>query len=207
MKAINALRVATENVHRKLESAPLMSRMLGPDLSALEYTEHLAWWHELWSTLESVESALRPENASELITPQPRAYKALADLQRLSAMPGMSVQPRIRSYSQPLELQLSTGSWLGLIYVMRGSELGNKVVLKHLKTQFFGTPISCALSFFESVDSVTPWPTFVKQLDTLIVESDQVSSATEAAVSVFKWFYSEATVPKASPNNCSIGTN
>lgn len=198
MKAINALRVATEGVHRELEAAPRLSLMLSPNLKAFDYAQLLLWWHNLWATLESFESMLRPANADEWIIPQPRAYKARADLEHLMTILGLKIQPLVLSLPQRPELQLNTGSWLGLIYVMRGSELGNKVVLKHLKTCFSGTPVMNSLSFFESTASATPWPSFVSKLDALIAESEQTSSASLAAVTIFEWLCDQATLTNES---------
>ena len=188
MDAILALRQKTKAAHSELERLDAVGSILRDDLSPCQYRDHLRWWYVNWTALESLEKELRPIPANSMLVPKPRAYRALKDLKEINKVlhneGGRFFE--VHSFEKP-DLVPSIGSWLGLVYVMHGANLGRKVIKKHLTNCLGNSGFSRSLSFFDDSPLDPQWPAVVSQLDQKITETGSIEASSEAALAVFTW--------------------
>lgn len=189
MSPSNQLKTAIRPVHDALEATPIMRDLTSPNLTPHSFGRILHWWYRHWAALETLEHQLRPANVNRRLIPVHRANKALPGM-RLLNVGGNTLQST--QGAQPPGLAGNEGSWLGLTYLMRGSELGNAVLLKHLQQQFAATPAAEALSFFAPPETAVNWRTFKQTLDTRITQTRQLAPAITAAQTVFQWLLVQA---------------
>lgn len=134
-----ALRVATLPEHRRLESHPLMQRLLHPELTLVEYGHILraqrAFYRQLEPTLASLELTLReclPEVGYQY---QPRLPSLNADCQYLQ-LPADEVHDREKNNdgcTDPARFTpRSPQEALGVLYVFEGSSRGGRIIARAL---------------------------------------------------------------------------
>lgn len=188
MQAILALRQKTRAAHLALERLDAVGSILRDDLSLYQYRDHLRWWYVNWTALESLERELRPIPEDSMLVPKPRAYRALEDLEEINkVLQNDEVQVHEGHICEKPDLVPSIGSWLGLVYVMHGANLGRKVIKKHLTKYLGNCGFSRGLSFFDDSPSDPQWPTVVSRLDQKITETRSIEASSEAALAVFTW--------------------
>lgn len=191
MKNLEELRANTSELHQQLEATSRASAILSLSLQPSEYLDHLRWWHGHWSVLMQLEQRLRPEGANPLFVPRDRVDKASTDIKCLVAL---SLPPSDGARTPCTELVLAPfeGSWLGLVYVMRGSELGGDFIAKQLRKSLKGTPAINHLGFFERVNEPSSWPQMVAILEHKLEEPLIRAQCIIAAQQVFAWLIAEA---------------
>lgn len=192
MQPIQRLRKAIQPMHQALETTELLRMMLLPGLTPYQYSQLLGWWYQVWIHLENLEQSLRPEGSLAIIAPLARAYKARNGCEQLSEIHNLRFDATARPLSDGPELPSSESSWLALVYVMRGSELGNQIQYQHLKTHFLDTSSKAALSFFEPAEAPLAWPAVLKVLNSRMETEGQTASVIKAAREVFQWLYASA---------------
>ena len=188
MEAILALRQKTRAAHLALEKLDVVGSILRDDLSLYQYRDHLRWWYVNWTALESLERELRPIPEDSMLVPKPRACKALEDLEEINKVLQKDEAQVLEGHScEKPDLMPSIGSWLGLVYVMHGANLGRKIIKKHLTKCLGNFGFSCSLSFFDDSPSDPQWPAIVSRLDLKITETGSIEASSEAALAVFTW--------------------
>jgi heme oxygenase len=178
------LRQSTDALHKNLESLPLSSSLMKDDVSLADYAFYLGC---MKSVIAFYDEVILKEISS--IIPQADSRKKLAainaDLEYLKRQ-GVSHKPVL-----PLSVLPSmknTDMALGMAYVIEGSTLGGRVILKHvnerLKLNEHGT------TFFNGYQANTGamWKEFLDALTTYAVKHDH-KKIIEGAVDGFKMIY------------------
>ena len=139
-----------------------------------------------------LERGLRPEGADPLFVPRNRVDKANTDIKSLVSLLSLPLlddpdSPCAEPVLAPIE-----GSWLGLVYVMKGSELGGDFITKQLRKSLKDTPAINHLGFFERVAEPSSWPQMVTMLDQMLKEPLIRAQCIIAVQQVFAWLIAEA---------------
>jgi heme oxygenase len=121
---LSRLRAGTRDAHARIETVPMLARLLSADLTEREYISILQHLHAFHTHLEPVvaaELAAMPAAAAMQDGSRPRALAA--DLAWFAA-PAITPPPL-----PPLE---GAAAALGALYVIEGSGLGGRVIARHL---------------------------------------------------------------------------
>ncbi len=118
------LRTATESAHASIERVPALRRLLSPDLTVDDYVATLRHLRAFQGSLEPL-LALRLRGASlaERLLDGHQLAALDADLAWFHAVP---LQPPL------LHAPASLAAALGALYVLEGSNLGGRVIGKHV---------------------------------------------------------------------------
>lgn len=165
MDVVNKLRCETRDLHERLEETVLLKSLMSPKLSPERYTELLIWLYRHWVVLERLEQEIRPRNIDPLLIPLQRADSALLDAMELNKQTSGVEIKAIRLPSIPYSVSLNRGGWLGLVYVMRGSEMGGQVIRRHLRTHCECRFLADYASFFVTPDTDSSWPRLLEKLN------------------------------------------
>lgn len=196
MQPIKTLRKAIQPMHGALEATEPMQTLMLPGLTPYQYNHLLGWWYQTWMRLETLEQSLRPDDSLAIIAPVARAYKARHDYEHLSALQNLPLCETATTLPDGPELPAGESSWLSLVYIMRGSELGNQIVYQHLKTCFSNTKTVAYLSFFEPTEAPLAWPAVLKILNSRMEAQGHTTSVITAARKVFQWLHESAVISK-----------
>lgn len=120
------LRAETATAHTQLEELPISKSIISPSVSKEEYTRYLTLMHDV---VKDTEVNIAPL-LGDIVTDLDNRSKVLsieADLEYLDA--GKT------AFSKPLSegMLLTPGFALGIYYVVEGSSLGGRVILKNIK--------------------------------------------------------------------------
>ncbi len=166
---------ATHELHRALDSAPLLRRLLSPSLSRQEYTAIMYRMHQ---ALSLVEPAVRHVPGYIPGLPALRA-----DLYALGLPPTSADDAN--SQAQPCA---GLGACLGMRYVLEGASQGAVVILRSLDRLPAGV-CADALGYWRLQAGLAErWPAFVENLAPLEVDNHALEQAVEAAITVFRQF-------------------
>ncbi|MHA7879619.1 MAG: heme oxygenase-like domain-containing protein [Saccharospirillum sp.] len=179
-------------MYRSLEALEPMRTLMNVGLTPSQYRNCLLWWYQVWIQREHTENHLRPNSPLAIIAPQARANKAWHDYRYLSTLLDSPTDVTGRQTLAAPDLPATESSWLGLVYVMRGSELGNRVLYHHFKSCFSDTRLLDALSFFEPIKATVPWPTVLNTLNARMTTQGGTASVITSAKRVFQWLYDHA---------------
>lgn len=123
--ASSQLREQTAAAHRVLDSSPLLSALLSPELSLASYVKILSIFYDFYCDYESI----LLETCADLRF-DACARQKLPLLEKDARALGVSFD---RSHTDFPSLNLdSKAKVLGMIYVVEGSTLGGRVIAKHL---------------------------------------------------------------------------
>lgn len=187
MDVVNKLRCETSDLHERLEETVLLRSLMSPKLSPERYIELLIWLYRHWVVLERLEQEIRPSNIDSVLIPPQRADSALLDAMELNKQtPGVETKA-IRLPSIPHGVSLNRGGWLGLVYVMRGSEMGGQVIRRHLRTHGECRFLADYASFFVTPDTDCSWPRLLGKLDEEALATESPFACVQSAVGVFQW--------------------
>ena len=179
MTLLERLRTATAESHTNIEANPVLSRLLAADLTRAEYKKSVERYYGYFAPLEELLASCEewtqrvPHFASRL-----RSARLKADLetlglsdQEISALPLCSQFPPLSNY----------GSFLGTLYVLEGSNLGGRLIAKHLGTFAFA---QSAHSFFSSDPAATStnWKSFLALLNEPVSETESLSALQNATM-------------------------
>jgi heme oxygenase len=176
--ALEAVRRATADSHRRLEAMPRQARLLAPDFTLAEYRfvlERMYGFYEpLGRALESYEYAsawsVRIAERTELLR---------CDLADLGLTP-LDIKGLARCTRLPL---LDTADRaLGCAYVFEGSTLGGRLIFKHL-TRVFPDRVAVPLRFFagEGERTAQSWRRFCAVLSAAASDIDDLCAGARSA--------------------------
>jgi heme oxygenase len=149
---LELLRTATRSRHAALGESTAMLRLFEPTYTAAEYRAHLGRLLGLFEALE--DAALRGATPGDPAPPHRRSIDLRDDLQRMGVdADGIAQLERCADVAP-----FSTGGVRGYTYVMLGSMLGGRLVVKHLRSilgpattvRFYGAGESGAMALWES---------------------------------------------------------
>ena len=180
---IEALRNATRSRHADLGSIPTMLRLFDSDYSISEYRAHLGRLLGFFEPLEYV--AARAAEADGSVCPFARSSDLREDLRFMGAT-ASEIESLERCQQLPM---ISPGGLRGYTYVILGSTLGAKVIVKQLRASL-GPDASFRFYGDENGRSEAAWALFRSDLEEN--GKTEVEAICETSVGVFDaytaWF-------------------
>ncbi len=173
------LRDETSEMHRALENTALSKKLLSPDQTLSDYTLYLS---AMLAVMNFTEASVFPRLLSILpdIFKRKKTNWLTGDLQELEsyhqAVPAF--QPQIPS--------TSPSYYLGMMYVVEGSTLGGRMILKQLPEDTRN-----ATRFFEGYGPETSemWKSFITILASYAIEDENRQLIIEGAKDMFRFIH------------------
>jgi heme oxygenase len=175
---LGKLRVATSQSHTNLEALPVSVSIMNPNVSNEEYALYLTLMHDIVKDAEEnifpVAKAVLPE-----LDVHPKAHFIEADLNTLGAVKKTSYSP----LSSKIDVDtISPAFALGVMYVIEGSSLGGRVILKNITGALNHTAESGA-SYFAGYGGQTGshWKSFLENLTGYEAKTDSQNDIIKGA--------------------------
>jgi heme oxygenase len=173
---LDRLRVATRAAHARIETVPVLRRLLEPDILAVEYVRALSLLHAFHAALApQMERALRGRSrACELVDGTAIAAMA-ADIHWFGSRPMDAASPVI-SFCSGIDA-------LGALYVIEGSNLGGRLIGRHVARSLGVAPAAGGTFHcgFAQDAGRRRWPLLQ---DVLRVEVDECGARSEPIAAV-----------------------
>lgn len=124
---IKALRTKTTPAHQQLEQVPLSARIVSPDVTIEEYGQYLV---QMYAVNRDVEQNVytRLKSVVADVDNRNKAHQIAADLQAINYTEPLPTDNPITA-GKP---EMSEAFALGVMYVIEGSTLGGRVILKNI---------------------------------------------------------------------------
>jgi len=182
---------ATQSLHGDLNQAPVLARLLEPDLTRDEYVRALLGLYNAISTIEPALAQFEKTSTAEhVLNYQKRAQFLEADL--LSS--GIESRPA-GSMATPA---ISTAAeYLGACYVLEGATLGSAHIARNLDSQHPALLLSASRYWRFQQQHAAHWPVFLSRLASLDENALQQQAAIKSAEKVFHIFIEHM---QANPN-------
>ena len=123
---LDKLRLSTSPLHKQLESVPLSQVIVSPEITVQKYAEYLLVMEGI---VKDVEAKVYPVISNFISDIDQR--KKLSSIQDDLKVLGFSVLNEITAFDADFEIPFA----LGIVYVMEGSTLGGRVILKNIEKQ------------------------------------------------------------------------
>ncbi len=179
--ALHVLRKRTHPLHARLDSRSDLTLLLDPGCSLADYTKATMSLAAVYRGVDSVFSRGAQYCPCALPAYIPRLPHLLADIERLGFTAPACPAPELLAPS-------NNASYLGMRYVIEGSNLGARVIYRALQNSAIAQPIgvdSCYWSLAQSWQS--SWPVLLRQLADLRTH-DEWDEAANSACLVFEHF-------------------
>lgn len=181
------LKKSTADAHSALEALPVSVSMMNPKVTQAEYVQYLRLMYDVVKDAE--ENIFPSLNVYvEDIASRNKAHFIENDLRALGCPPLVRSTP------------LSTGCFnltipfaMGILYVLEGSSLGGRVILKNI-TNALGYTAEEGAAYFAGYGNLTGprWKSFLEALSNFAAETGQneeiVQGANYAFETIFKHF-------------------
>ena len=178
------LREETAEAHRQLESLPLSRQIIAPGVSLVDYRRYL---EVMYPVVAETEDRIFPLLREALPDLDLRRKLSLieSDLEVL----GSDRKEKIPGFFAGDDV-LTVYHAMGVMYVMEGSTLGGRVILKNL-TASLGLSEDRGLRFFSGYGSQTGpvWESFLRNLIQLPQSTDEEQMVAAAASGAFHRIY------------------
>lgn len=173
------LRQATKEPHHALDHHPILSALLGPDVSLIQYGNALAALHGVYAHTEAaILKYLQVHPGLFDYGPRRKLPALEADLATLNRapLPIHTTCPRLDS----------VGALFGMLYTLEGATLGGHFIAGKLR---LALPAQCPLQFYTVYgdQSRQRWDAFLHIADTRCPQSDYETAAA-TAVALFETF-------------------
>lgn len=173
------LRKETEENHRKLEAAPLSKLLLSEEVSTEDYTRYLHYMREVITYHE--------QNVIPLIA---QYFPDMAQRSKLNAIEEdlrtLPASNQIGETYHPSTTWATVPFAMGYMYVMEGSTLGGRILLKHIKEKL-GFDEHNGARFFSGYGDVTGryWKTFLDIFSRYAIKGNHAQEVIEGAKAAF----------------------
>jgi len=194
-KFLKQLRAATGPMHTALEANPVSASLMSPEITSAIYMRYLSLMSEVISFSEKVVFPALMDIIPDL-DQRHKLPQIHADLHALNFIGGADMKlfyPVDKSFSVPFAL--------GYMYVIEGSTLGGRVILKHIQSKL-GIEEQKGGSFFSGygADTGVRWKGFLSAL-TKYAEStgtgDEIIKGAQHAFAAIDHYFAENSVPHA----------
>jgi heme oxygenase len=176
---LEKLRANTAKAHKNLESLPISSSLLHPTLSTVDYTAYLRLMYDIVAGLEK---EILPSITS--IIPQPQQLKAV-QIEDDLVFTGYG---KPKSFKNPFGSKImSIPKMLGIAYVVEGSTLGGRFILKNVQAAL-GYDENGGATYFYGYGNKTgsTWKNFLDSLASFAVNHNCEDEIIEGAVFAFE---------------------
>lgn len=151
---LSDLKSKTLDSHKKLESLQISVSILSPDMKISDYTNYLSLMHDVH------------KNTEELVFPL--VYEIVKDLDKRKKSNLIEEDFNFLTYNKTdlkqvfHNKEISAAFALGILYVMEGSTLGGRFILKNIST-ISGLDKGLGISYFQGYGEKTGsyWKTFL----------------------------------------------
>lgn len=190
MEVLNALRQATGTIHARIEQLPLCQEMLRGCVSRSDYTQLL---QSLYHVHAAYEDRVERCPALQQVWPQTpsRAAAITRDLHALGASPGQRPE-RITDWIHQVEALGHPVAWAGVGYVLEGSRMGSRVLVRPL-AEALGVPPRLGVGLDYHLDSGTDprgnWQSVIAALNALGTSEPARDAIVAAAVATFETMF------------------
>jgi heme oxygenase len=183
---------ATQALHGELNQAPVLARLLEPDLTRDEYVWALLGLYKSISTIESALAQFEKRSSAEdAFNYQKRAQFLEADLMSSgieSGPAGSLARPAIRTAAE----------YLGACYVMEGAALGSAHIARNIESRHPALFRSAPRYWRFQQQHAANWPVFLSRLASLDENVLLQQAAIKSAEHVFHIFIQHMqTIPNA----------
>jgi heme oxygenase len=155
---LDDLRVRTQPSHKALEALPLSAVLLDPGITREQY---IAYLQAMYGIVSEVEETVFPLVADILpdLSQRRKAHLLEQDLSSLGASVHKSYPLKVSG------LVIDTDAAMGIMYVMEGSTLGGRVILKSIEKSL-GLTAESGASYFAGYNVATGplWKSFLDKL-------------------------------------------
>jgi len=184
---LDALRAATRSRHAALGDSAAMVRLFEPTYTIAEYRAHLG---ELLGLFEAIEAA-----ASRVATPEDPAPFERRSLDLRDDLAIMGVEPASidRLGDARIPADLPSGGLRGYTYVILGSMLGGRLIVKHLRS-VLGPAASLRFYGAGETGAIALWEAFCADLAT--ARNADVRAICDTASAVFDAYADSLSKPR-----------
>jgi len=177
---LSKLRTQTGTLHAELEKTPLSKALLDDNVSVENYVAYL---QKMRGVLDFYENRVFPVLAETLPDLPERQKLSLIDADLGNLLPD-TAEPL--PFENPKALNSQVPYALGCLYVMEGSTLGGKVILKHVSKKL-GIEPDKGGSFFDGYGNETGrfWKLFLSTLQTYSLQNDADPAIIAGAADTF----------------------
>lgn len=170
------LRSVTAQSHTNLEALPISASIMNPEVTNAEYALYLNLMHDV---VKDAEENIFP-TISEIVTDlndRNKTHLLEQDLKTLGIVKDRDIKPLSESLSVP-----SKGFAMGIFYVIEGSSLGGRVILKNINTAL-GHDIENGAAYFGGygVQTGSYWKNFLSMLTQYEAENNNADEIIAGA--------------------------
>jgi heme oxygenase len=191
--ALAALRLKTAHGHRSLEALPMNERLLCNDIELCEYRSTLLHLFGFYEPLAILAQQARATWAERITL---RVHDLACDLADLELTPhDLVAAPRCAQFPALDSVDRALGGG----YVIEGSALGGRVIVRHLHN-VFDSHGGAPLRFFSGDGTATAahWRRFCAELEANVCDVEEVCRAATATFACMAAWSSGAVVRQAS---------
>ncbi|HEX8269724.1 MAG TPA: biliverdin-producing heme oxygenase [Flavobacterium sp.] len=155
---LNTLRTQTNDAHKMLESLPVSEEIISKDLVISDYIKYLQL---MYSTVKQVETEIYPL-VHEFVSDLDLRHKSQLIERDLAALScGLPQLQHVYDFPQPV----STAFAFGILYVIEGSTLGGRYILKNVE-QALHLNFNNGASYFAGYQTATGsrWKSFLSDM-------------------------------------------
>ena len=180
---LTVLRNATSQQHTQLESTDLSKKLLSDFVTTGDYKNYLLKMKDIIAYCEEA-IFLLVENVITDINSRRKLALIQHDLACLQADVNAS------NLFQPIKKDITTPYALGFMYVVEGSTLGGRIILKHLKAKLGISEEECG-TFFAGYKASTGirWKDFLHALTLYTSQNNDANEIIEGAKDAFQSIY------------------
>lgn len=174
------LRAATAHAHRELEQIPISAALLQPTLTDAVYFEYLSLMREV---VADAEQHIFPQLHIYIPDSQKRLKTRWLDRDLAFG----NLKPDMQSRPLSERGLFSDAFAMGIFYVIEGSTLGGRFILRNVE-QTLGRNADNGAAYFYGYGNQTGsyWKTFLESLTAYATDSDQTDAIVDGAVFAFK---------------------
>lgn len=171
------LRKQTGPQHQQLESSSLSQALMKPGVEMQDYTRYLSY---MYRVIEYAEEHIFPLVNDLLETSSRRKlYSIQKDLAYLHGQP-------VAQYFSISDKELTQAEALGYLYVIEGSTLGGRVIIKHLQKYLPVNEQDGALFFAGyGADTGKQWSSFLQTLTAYATGKHCEETVIQSAIAAF----------------------
>jgi len=189
---LQQLRESTAVLHKQLEATPVSIALLSDTVTQQQYVDYLLKMNEVMAFYEKeilpVTAAVVPH-----IEQRKKQHLLLQDLNYFAIQPK---HPEVVTYHPALPEKIGLAFALGYMYVIEGSTLGGRVILKHV-SKYINVSENAGASFFNGygADTGVYWKDFLQILTDAATGEAEAAAIIEGAKQAFQSIYDHFQQP------------
>ena len=187
------LRRATQRYHDRLDARSVLAPLILPDVTLAQYQAATV---AMLRTYGQVDACLlrpppggRAASATVIAPYRARGPAMLHDLQAMGCEPGPHIGPAAAMLRSPADLP----TYLGMRYVIEGSQFGNRVIGRNLQAAFGAAAADSCTAWLPGAKTDDGWASVMAALSALQTRRE-VAAALRGARQTFRYFVASLCV-------------